>query len=151
MLSERHVANCRLNNTDQGLVFILTLLDPSAAFDTTDDVILLTDLSTTFGVSDFAHQRLHSYITDRFMTVTANGVTAASTRLDFGVLQGLVLGPLLFVLYTHPLSQSVVHSGFDRHKFSDHTQFLNSASSVDFNLVSKQTQSAVWRSEWPWS
>jgi hypothetical protein len=140
-----HVTNCLLSSVDQGQVSILTLLDLSAAFDTIDHDILLMRLSTTFGVSDSALQWLRSYITDRFMTFTVNNITSAPKRLDFGVPQGSVLGPLLFVLYTHPLSQIVLDSGLDLHKFSDDTQLFNSAPPADFDLVSRQTERCVLR------
>ena len=77
------------------------------------------------------------------MTFTVNDIISEPKRLDFGVPQGSVLGPLLFVLYTHLLSQIVLDSGLDLHKFSDDTQLFNSTPPADFNLVSKQTERCV--------
>ena len=74
------------------------------------------------------------------MTFTVNDITSEPKRLDFGVPQGSALWPLLFVLHTHPLSQIVLDSEFVLHIFSDDTQLLKSAPSVDFNLVSEQTE-----------
>ena len=79
------------------------------------------------------------------MTSTVNDITSQPKRLDFGVPQGSVLGPLPFVLYTHPPSQIVLDTGLDLHKFSDETQLFNSAPLADFNLVSRQTESCVDR------
>ena len=120
-------------------------MDLSAAFDTIDHDILLMCLSTTFGVTDLAFQRLRSYITDRFMTFTVTNITSEPKRLDFVVPQGSVLGPLLFVLYSHPLSQIILDSGLDLHIFSEDTQLFNSALPADFYLVSKQTERCVDR------
>ena len=105
-----HVTDCLLCNTDQGQVPTLTLLNLSAAFDTIEHDILLIRLSTTFGVTALAFQWLRSCIIDRFMTFTVNDFASEPKRLDFGVPQGSVLGPLLFVFYTHPLSRIVFDS-----------------------------------------
>ena len=56
---------------------------------------------------------------------------------------GIVLGPLLFVLYTQPISRIVRQSGSDLHKFSDDTQLFSSALPVDFGTLIKQTETCV--------
>ena len=93
-----HFTNCLLESTDQGYVSILSLLDLSAAFDTSDHSILLERLHTTFGISGSAIQWLRSYILDRFQVVVVNSISSTPQRVDFGVPRGSVLGPLLFVL-----------------------------------------------------
>ena len=103
-----HVTNCLLCSTDHGQVSIRTLLDLSDAFDTIDHDMLLMRLSTTFGVTDLAFQWLRFYIIDKFMTFTLNSITSEPKRLDFDVPQDSVLGPFLFVLYTHLLSEIVL-------------------------------------------
>ena len=140
-----HITNCLLESTDQGRVSILSLLDLSAAFDTIDHNILLVleRLHTTFGISGSALQWLRSDILDRFQVVVVNSISLAPQRLDFGVPQGSVLGPLLFVLYTQPVSRIVHQSGSDLHKFSDDTQIFSSALPVDFGTLIKQTETCV--------
>ena len=138
-----HITNCLLESTDQGRVSILSLLDLSAAFDTIDHNILLERLHMTFGISGSALQWLRSYILDRFQVVVVNSISSTPQRLDFGVPQGSVLGPLLFVLYTQPVSRIVRQSGSDLHKFSDDTQLFSSALPVDFGTLIKQTETCV--------
>ena len=142
-VSNLHITNCLLESTDQGRVSILSLLDLSAAFDTIDHNILLDRLHTTFGISGSALQWLRSYILDRFQVVVVNSISSTPQRLDFGVPQGSVLGPLLFVLYTQPVSRIVRQSGSDLHKFSDDTQLFSSALPVDFGTLIKQTETCV--------
>ena len=79
------------------------------------------------------------------MAFTVNDITSAPKKLDFGVPRDSVLGPLFFVLYTHPLSRIVLDSELDVHKFSDETRLFNSAPPLDFNIVSKQTKRCVDR------
>ena len=82
---------------------ILLLLDLSAAFDTVDHTILLKRLSQTFGFSDSALGWFGSYISGRAQSVI-KGVSSYATALKYGVSQGSVLGPNVFVVYVYPLS-----------------------------------------------
>jgi hypothetical protein len=92
-----------LISLDNDKVCILTLLDLSTAFHTIDHEILLTHLHSTFGNSDIALSWFRSYLSDRHLTVSVNGLLSDSSTLKFGVPQGSVLGPVLFLLYMQPL------------------------------------------------
>ena len=83
-------------------------MDLFAAFDITDNGILPMRLSITFDITYLAVQCLHFHIIERFMTFIVKDITSEPKRLDFGVPQGSALGPLLFVLHTHPISQIVL-------------------------------------------
>ena len=54
-----------------------------------------------------------------------------------------MLGPILFVLYTLPVSRIVRQCGSDLHKFSDDTQLFNSAPPAEFGFLVKQTEQCV--------
>ena len=85
---------------DDAQSVILLLLDLSAAFDTVDHGILLTRLSTRYGIHDRALEWFVSYLLDRTQFVKLNGSSSQSIDLLQGVPQGSVLGPLLYSLYT---------------------------------------------------
>ena len=95
---------------DEDKISVLLLLDLSAAFDTIGHQVLLFCLETAFGISSIALQCFRSYLLDRNQCVVANNSTSSSSPLMFGVLQGSVLEPVLFVLYTAPLSIIANHS-----------------------------------------
>ena len=134
-----HVTACLLESTDQGRVSVLSLLDLSAAFDSPGRSIFLERLHTTFGISGSALQWLRSYILNRSQVVV-NGVLS---NLDFGVPQVSVLGPMLFVFYTQPISLIVCQRGCELHKFSDNAQLFSSAPSADLGTRIRQTEQCV--------
>jgi hypothetical protein len=107
---------------DNKKVSALVLLDLSSAFDTIDHNILLSRLSSYFGISDLALKLLTSYLQNRTQTVCIDSHFSPPSPLSTGVPQGSVLGPLLFSLYTTPLSHTLQKSGISFHFYADDTQ-----------------------------
>ena len=91
-------------------VTCLTLLDLSAAFDTIDHSILLERLSSWFGITSNALSWIKSYWLNRSFSVNIEGCKSSAYQLLYGVPQGSVLGSLLFILYTTPLSKVISDS-----------------------------------------
>ena len=92
-------------------------------FDTVDHGILLTRLSMRYGIRDRALELFVSYLSDRTQFVKLNGSLSESIHLPQGVPQGSVLGPILYSLYTSPLSDIAHQHGMKCHFYADDSQF----------------------------
>ena len=125
------IYNDLLLSINQKKVSALVLLDLSAAFDTIDHQILLHRLSFNFGLNGSALALLESYLLNRSQSVSIGSHTSSSSPLHTGVPQGSVLGPLLFCLYTTPLSYIFSDSPVSYHLYADDTQLYISFSSSD--------------------
>ena len=117
----------------QQQVTCLCLLDLSAAFDTIDHSILLERLSSWFGISGIVLSWIKSDLTSRSFYVKINDSRSSVYQLFYGVPQGSVLGPLLFILYTTPLSSIISKSPVHHHLYADDTQLFISFSSTEFH------------------
>ena len=89
------ILNGLLNATDNGDLTVLCLLDLSAAFDSLDHEILLTRLSTSFGIRGVVLKWFRSYHTDRKFTIKLNNAASKEYTLKHRAPQGTVLGLVL--------------------------------------------------------
>ena len=116
------VTNDLLLALDSGKISILVLLDLSAAFDTVDHQTLLKTLQNYFGISGSVLAWFQSYLSNRSQVVSVDGCISHKADLLYGVPQGSVLGPVLFVLYTRPLLLLLEKHSVKSQSFADDTQ-----------------------------
>ena len=127
------VVNDLRRAADNNNVSILLNLDLSAAFDTIDHHILLERLHKFLGISGVALQWFKSYLSERVQTVHFNNECSDPTHILYGVPQGSVLGPILFLIYVLPLGIILRNLGFSFHLYADDTQIYISATLDNFN------------------
>jgi len=89
-----------------------------------------------FGIGDTAWSWFSSYLSIRSFSVQCNGVKSSPSHLNTGVPQGSVLGPILFIMYTTPLSSLISSLNtpsltIRHHLYADDTQLLISFSPSD--------------------
>ena len=129
-----NIHNDILLNMAKGSVNALTLLDLSAAFETTDHTILLDRLNVYYGISELALGWFKSYLSGRTHSVKVGSTLSHPAALQYGVPQGSVLGPILFSLYTNPISSIIhSHSSINYHFYADDTQLYITLSPANFS------------------
>ena len=131
------IVNDILSALDNDNIPVL-LLDLSAAFDTIDHQILLSRLNFVFGIQSTALQWFHSYFSDRYQSTSVNNLSSSPSQLMYGVPQGSVLGPILFVLYTTPLSNIIANHSVHHQLFADVTQLQKSAPLSEVTNLTKE-------------
>ena len=131
------IQNDIATSLDSGKAVAHTLLDLSAAFDTIDHTILFNSLRDWFGVDGTVLMWIKPYLTNRRQKVKWGNSFSDAFSLPYGVPQGSVLGPLLFTIYTTPLSHIIYSFNVTHHLYADDTQIYLAVDcrNFDFNIA----------------
>ena len=116
---------------------VAVFLDYSKAFDSISHYLLCYKLKKMFHFSNGAIKFIYSYLSDRWQYVNYNGSCSSLQKVNFGVPQGSILGPLLFKLFINDIDSSLQFSSSIL--YADDTVILISGNDVNL-LISQLNQ-----------
>ena len=127
-----------LNNINDGKITCSIFLDLKKAFDSVDINILLKKLRH-YGFRGPAFNLLKSYLTDRKICTKVECDISKLCKIEHGVPQGSVLGPLLFSRYVNDLPYV---SNFETTLFADDTNLHISHNNIKIlqSVVTNETK-----------
>jgi len=104
----------------------MDVLDLSAAFNMVDHAILL--LHHSYGFDGTVLHWFELYLCGQRQVVRRDSKASALTMISYGIPLGLVLRPILFILYTTDLMWIIKLHGLLPHLFADDTKVYDHCS-----------------------
>ena len=101
-----YLTNKIMTGFDSGLLTRMIFIDLEKAFDTINHYILLKKMAS-LAFSNHSIKCFQSYLCDRRFWVNIKNKYSSTTKMECGVPQGSILGPLLFLLYVNDMKQAV--------------------------------------------
>ena len=133
-----------MNAIDSGKMVGVVLVDFKKAFDLVDHQILIDKLKI-YGIKGEALSWFNTYLTNRKQQVAINNCKSDFKQISYGVPQGSILGPLLFLLFINdlPLYTSNVFTDL----YADDTTLYDvqdSMEQIENNLQSSLNNLQIW-------
>lgn len=97
-LLTKHIYKALDNSRPSLCLFI----DLAKAFDTISHALLMKNLEE-IGFRGTAYKLISSYLTNRMQCVEVNEIRSNFAKIEYGVPQGTILGPILFIIYLNNL------------------------------------------------
>lgn len=124
------VVTTAYNNIDEKLYSSLVFVDYAKAFDTVCHKTLLDKLDH-YGIRGPALHLVSSYLNCRTQNVSIDGLLSSPQNITYGVPQGSILGPLLFLIYVNDIHNIDKCSNNSIVQYADDTCLIVKASNLD--------------------
>jgi hypothetical protein len=134
-----------LSDLEEGKLVAGIYIDLSKAFDTVDHEILLDKLNH-YGIRGQALNWFQDYLSNRKQYSIVNGKHSELKNINYGVPQGSVLGPLLFLIYTNDIANCTKEENKTR-LFADDTGIFisrNTPSELKRSMISVLKDQFEW-------
>lgn len=120
-------------NIDDKKIALGVFIDLKKAFDTVSHTLLLQKLNN-IGIIDSAHRMFESYLSNRTQIVKIDKAQSSPQTITFGVPQGSILGPLMFIIYINGINNLGLSGNLTL--YADDTCLFYFGSSMDY-IISK--------------
>ena len=98
LLNSNHLIHTEIH---KGNAVDIILFDISKAFDTVPHTSLLNKLTSNFGIVGKLHSWIKAFLTNHTQSIKIYNHINGSANVTSGVIQGSVLGPILYAAYTN--------------------------------------------------
>ena len=105
----------------------LVMIDLKKAFDTVFHKRLLLKLNN-YGIRGNAYDLLKSYLTNRYQYVCINNNLSILKQIKYGIPQGSILGPPLYIIYVNDFSNAI---NYNFKLYADDTCLIIKEKSID--------------------
>ena len=139
-----HMIDNWLTAIDNGKMIGVVLVDFKKAFDLVDHQILLSKLEI-YGIKDETLLWFDTYLSQRRQQVSVNNGKSDFEEVTYGVPQGSILGPLLFLLFINDLPLYTKNVNADL--YADDTtvyDIQDSLEMIQYNLESALNNLHIW-------
>ena len=124
---------------DAKLNVVFLVLDLSAAFDSVNHNLLHGKLGRQYGLTDTVFAWFKSYLSSKKYYIKVNNSFSHDVSVSSGVLQGSILGTLLFSLYVREIERVAQLQYFKIHIYANDIQcYSGFASDTPMTLIVKK-------------
>ena len=116
-------------NMDKNKISLLSLLDLSKVFDSVNPELLLEKMQAVY-IDRFWFD---DYLSNRTQSVKIDNHISSKVKIEFGVPQGSILGPILFVIFVNDINQLAIDCQIEQ--FADDTQILHTGTVSEVNQL----------------
>ena len=132
------------NAVDKVKVFGALLTDPSKAFDCLPHKLIIAKLNA-YGFKLPALKLIHSHLSNRKQRTMVNHAYSSWDEILFGIPQGCIIGPILFIIFLSDLFLAISNTDFS--SYADDNTIYDSGNSTD-DVISSFQESAEKLFQW---